>query len=384
MEAHRDGDDMKTRPRQRSYIPWLACILAGGWALFACGPSTWEPVPDPPQHIKYDTVRIEYGEGDDVLDPTESDFEEVQQKLVGETSEIANFTLDTIAGTNKAFYSVLDLVDRLKKFKYTYDRDTLTYTWEGRGKQGNYMRLEVRARAVGSSDGLSGIAEPNPHGDKVDESHTFALFYGTSVDDNELVADGEFERFVGVDAGGRQQGEGILRIYFDNRRLYDSTSPRGVMRIAFRSNNGVRQVRTGFFRTYLNSPEQMLNTVYEYEQFADSQGRFRFFGNQNIDGQSKREFVSVNAAWTRERDGIAAVHATGGNLGDQQMLFRQCWDSELIPTFMVTRPSNPDIEGGSKEDCDPALVDLMLEAPAYVDVPEQDPGIPEPHAKENP
>ena len=79
--AHRDGDDMKTRHRQRSWLPILVCTLAGGWALLACGPGVWEPVPDPPQHIKYDTVRIEYGEGDDRLDPTQEDFEQVQQTV---------------------------------------------------------------------------------------------------------------------------------------------------------------------------------------------------------------------------------------------------------------------------------------------------------------
>jgi len=374
--AHRDGDDMKTRHRQRSWLPILVCTLAGGWALLACGPGVWEPVPDPPQHIKYDTVRIEYGEGDDRLDPTQEDFEQVQQTLVGEQSEIAILTLDTISDTNRAIYSTLDLIDRIKKLPYSYDEDSKTYVWEGRGgKQDNYVRLEVRTRAL----------ETRPRGDNIDQSHTFALYYGLSVSDKELVADGEFERFSnGLETGSRQQGEGILRIYFDNRRLYDNTSPKGVMRIAFRSKNGVRQVRSGLFRTHINSPEQMLNAIYEYEQYADKQGRFRFFGNQNVDGEPKREFVSVNAAWTGARDGIAAVRATGGSLGEQQLLFRQCWDPGSITTFMATRPSNPEFEGGTKEDCDETLRDLELEAPEYKDAPEQDPGIPDPHPRESP
>ena len=51
---------------------------------------------------------------------------------------------------------------------------------------------------------------------------------------------------------------------------------------------------------------------------------------------------------------------------------------------MTTRPSKPEFEGGTKEDCDETLRDLELEAPEYKDAPEQDPGIPDPHPRESP
>lgn len=55
---------------------------------------------------------------------------------------------------------------------------------------------------VGLFDGFFGIVELNLYGDKVDELYIFVFFYGILVDDNELVVDGEFEWFVGVDVGG--------------------------------------------------------------------------------------------------------------------------------------------------------------------------------------
>ena len=67
----------------------------------------------------------------------------------GGAAFVAILTLDTISDTNRAIYSTLDLIDRIKKLPYSYDEDSKTYVWEGRGgKQDNYVRLEVRTRAL--------------------------------------------------------------------------------------------------------------------------------------------------------------------------------------------------------------------------------------------
>ena len=370
---------MTTRLGRYERLFLLVYIAGALWAILACGGGgkNWEPVPDPPQHLEYDTVRIEYGE-DDQLDPGADGMQTVQQPLVGDPSDIASFTLNTIAGTNSAFLSILGLIDAIKEADVTaYNSDTRTFIWEygewGENKD-NWLKLVVVERDT----------EARTNKDQLRESHTFELYFGKSAEDNALVADGEFDLFEGTSTvGERQNGEGILRIYFNNKRLYDQDSPQGIMRIAFRSKNGVRQVRTGFFKTNLNSPDRQLNTIYEYSQFADKRGRFRFFGNTNINEGPRREFVSVNAAWSGDRDGLVAVRATDGNL-DGEFLFRQCWDPELVVTYMETQPSVPELEGGSKEDCAPGLRALMLEAPMYSDAPEQDPGIPNPHPEENP
>ncbi len=47
-----------------------------------------------------------------------------------------------------------------------------------------------------------------------------------------------------------------MRIYFDDLRRYDPDVPYGVMRMAFRSNGSVRQVRIGLFRSFAFSAQR--------------------------------------------------------------------------------------------------------------------------------
>ena len=51
----------------------------------SCGPLVTEPMPDIPETVEYDTVRIEYGD-DDLLEASTA------QMLIGDVSPIANIT----------------------------------------------------------------------------------------------------------------------------------------------------------------------------------------------------------------------------------------------------------------------------------------------------
>lgn len=359
MKPHRHD------PRRLRDALLLTALLVA--ASLGCGPTVWEPQPDIPAHVEYDTVRIEYGE-EDALPETPEGM--VQQALVGDASAIATLTQETVANTNLAIYKQLTFIEEIKQYPPTsFDNEEGWWEWVSLPTAERYTRVRIERVEQLETDDPDAV-----------ERLRYELFHGLSAEDNEKILDGEFTRFERN--GDRQQGFGILRLYFDRLRRYDDTAPRGVMRISFRSNGQVRQVRVGLFRAFQFSGQEALNAIYRYEQLPDGQGRLQYFGRGSINGDREREFLSISSAWTARRAGFASIRATGGSLRLDEMRLAQCWDEEGIVTFSNTDPDVPSLEGGTREDCAPPLRSLDFEPPVYAAPEEADPAIPAAHPDE--
>lgn len=93
----------------------------------ACGPQTIEPVPDIPETVSYDTVRIDYGGEDGVQQAQRGGFDgpvTMAQALVGDPSNMAQLTRGVVFGTNRTIYKVFAFIDVLTKFPARHPSST--------------------------------------------------------------------------------------------------------------------------------------------------------------------------------------------------------------------------------------------------------------------
>lgn len=366
------SSSLLTPPTPRPSTPWLAATI--GVVVFACAlacsPSgdggVWEPEPDIPATVEYDTVKIEYEE--EVLEAMEQRLR--QQAMVGDMSEMAQITRGTADSMNLSVSRVFRLIEEIKKLRPTsFDNDAGFWEWETPEGSEDYVRLVINKRDPAS------IQDP-----MILEAFDYQLFFGVSAQDNRLIYDGDFANFGGERA--TQQGMGIVRIYFDDLRRYDPDVPYGVMRMAFRSNGSVRQVRIGLFRSFAFSAREKLNALYEYTDLPDGTGRMNYIARENITGDQRKELLSISAAWTPEASGYASVRATEGSIPIEEVVYNECWDELGVTTYVEATPDEFAREGGSLQDCPMQLRDLSLDAQVYVEPEEEDPALPDAHPAE--
>jgi hypothetical protein len=319
--------------------------------LPACGPFVTEPMPDIPQTVEYETVRIEYGT-EDLLPAAQ---QPLQQPLVGDQSDIALITRLLVRGTNRAIRDQIALVDAISKFPPSAFTDN-SWTWENAE---GYQRLEL----VRSVDDVQQIS--------------YELFVGETKAAAEVALSGVFTRFESEVEGAKQEGEGILRFNFD----VGDREASGRIAIAFRATKGVRQVRVAFFNFRETADVEPNNALYEYTQLPDATGVFTYAALQDFlkDG-TPLEDVAMTTAWTSDQLGRAVARVEGGSLGVEQILINECWDGVGRVVWSDAEPNLPD-DDGEFEACEMSLQPLELVPPVVV-VPTQDPEIPAPHPAE--
>lgn len=341
--------------------------------LASCGPTTIEPVPDIPQTVAYDTVKIDYAGEDGVAQAEgESDTSSLRTgALVGESSGLAEFTRKTVFGTNEIMYGVFDLIDRITEFPARRPQEG-RWVWETPARAQDYLYLRI---------------------DAVDaDTYAYTMRLGSSAQDSREIFSGWFTPFdTDADNGETgeaadsdtdvQQGEGLLYLDFDALHAYDPSSFEGKMAIAFRSRNDVRQVRVGF-EQFSDGTSEPLNAIYRYVELPSGRGRLVFFGRGDFgDDGGLLEFFSVDAAWTPEREGRVAARVEGGNL-PQPYVVRQCWDTAETIVWEQSQPARPAHDGGAIEACATSLRALTVDPPTYEPPNGRDPDVPGAHPSE--
>lgn len=365
--------DDTLRPKASS-SPQAALLLVSlvvlGVAL-ACG-GTFEPTPDIPEHVEYDTVRIDYGAGDG-LEPMSEGTR--TQELVGEASPLAGLTRETVAFTNNLLADQFKLINDIKANPVTEYTDG-RWIWETREVRKDYARFEIVE-----------IKSPTSQ-EKIVGAYAYLLYIGKSKNDNALVYSAEFYQFDQArQLSNAQQGYGVVRFFFNALRRYDPSAPLGNIRIAFRARNNVRQVRVNFNGIRQRLGDERLRALYQYTQLPDNQGRMTYFGfgDYSNDGEPY-EFLAAQAAWTSNQEGHVAASVSGGSLDESlpnnRLILRECWDMAGITRFARSQPSIPDYEGGQLEDCAIALQTVELSPPQYQATEDVDPELPPAHPQE--
>lgn len=348
----------------------VACLLVClGLLVGSCGPQTIEPVPDIPETVSYDTVKIDYG-GEDGVDAAQTTGAAITrgQALVGDPSQMAKLTRAAVFGTNRTIYRVFALIDVITRFPARRPRAD-RWVWEGRPDQ-NYLYLQI---------------------DAVDDAtFEYSMRWGNDADDNAEVFHGWFHPFEAdasdqQDASAQQdtsaqQGEGVLYLDFDALHTYDPTSAQGRMVIAFRSRHQVRQVRVRFDQ-FRDATAEALDATYRYVELPDGRGQFVFFGRGDFskDG-SPYEFLSVEAAWLDDHQGRVAARVEEGSV-TEPVTVRECWDAAETTVWAQSQPTLPNYDGGSEQQCAAQLRAVNLDAPAYTP-PDADPQVPSAHPAE--
>ena len=353
---------MKTQHELAALAAW--CMT---WCA-SCGVGVINPMPDIPEVVEYDTIRIEYGT-DDGVEATQEDELTRVSALLGERSEIAALTFTAVSNTNRLIYGILARVGEVVVTEPTDYADEV-WIWEAnRPSRGEYVKFSLERLDTIEADGAV-------------DAVRFRLDYGTSRMNSAKIYDGEFYTF-GRDPEGRQRGAGILRFYFDEIHRFDPDSTEGTMKLAFRVNGGVRQIRANLLGVRdANIPPEPIDASYGYLQLPDGYGRLGYlargdaFGRDGVD-----ELSSVDAAWAPDQRGHAAALIRGGSLGEREVDRRQCWDRDQLTTFQLTQPARDD-DGGDESACDPALLGLELEPPGFERPASNDPPIPSRHPLE--
>lgn len=335
-------------------------------ALAACGgpgigPVVTEPMPDIPETVEYDTVRIEYGD-DDLIEADNN----TASMLVGDVSGIAGIAQGFVAGTNIIIATQIAFVEGIMDTRPT-DYDDGVWTWTNLANRGfaeHYFRFRIT---------------------QIDDNDfTYELEIGETRDTLLEVFSGEFrprQRF-----NGRQRGMGILRYNFTNLAEVDPTStPRqGRVVIAFRAIGGVRQVRVASFDLLEAGEIEPGSAQWDYVELADDTGRFRFGAEMDfLNDNAPLEELTIDTVWSRDQAGRALASLTGGSLDINEVLLHECWDEAARTTFA---DATPDLDGvpyedGTEADCDPALLEFDLDPPESA-IPQTDPEIPPPHPDE--
>ncbi|MFW6058401.1 MAG: hypothetical protein ACOC9W_06055 [Persicimonas sp.] len=330
----------------------LTMLAAAG--LLSCGPETTAPMPDIPQTVDYDTVKIDYA-GEDGVEQTDSST--LTQAIVGESSELAGLTRQAVFGTNRTIYRVFELIDAITAFP-PLRRGEDWWEWEGT-PDGNYLFFRIDAVD--------------------DDTLEYTMRWGDSAQDNATIFTGWFRPFEAE--GDPQEGVGVLRIDFDAIHAYDPSSAQGKIVIAFRARNQVRQVRVGYYQLR-EEPAEPLDAIYRYVELPSKRGRLVFFGRGDFAGDGRpHEFLSVQTVWLADRRGRVAARIEEGSF-DQPFTVRQCWDASETVDWAHSQPTLPDYDGGSQDDCAPGLRSLDIEAPTYEPPGDEDPQVPEPHPSE--
>ncbi len=334
-------------------------------ALFAAGcvgPVVTEPMPDIPETVEYETVRIEYGEDDDLVDRRQGLS---PNALVGDPSLVAHLSKTVVRGTNELIRGQLALIDAIvanppsEVTEQSWVWDNGAFIDEG-DERSRFTIEEVE-------DGV----------------YEYHWSVGPGEDELLEIFSGQFSPRVRGDEG--QRGSGVLRFDFDSiRRLRPmEDGPVGLAVVAFRAVGGVRQVRIATL-DFGEPGEERRNRLSEYVQLADGTGRFAFSSRVDFlkDGQPE-ELMTVDAVWNSSREGRSMVRMSGGTLMTNEVLLEECWDAADDVAFADLTPDLPglDYEDGTVEGCAEGLLDYELQ-PGDASPPGTEPEIPDPHPDE--
>lgn len=351
---------LKTTMQMHSRHAILATLVVT--VATGCGPLATEPVPDIPQTVEYETVRIEYGDSD--LIGGTSDTGTIQQALVGDPSAIAAITREVVRGTNRSIRDHFRLIDAVTIYPPTSQSGN-RWVWESqieRPSNVNYTRFVIEELA--------------------DNRYRYLLTGGADEASAGDLFGGEFTSFGRRD--GRQEGYGRIFLDFDAVGEVDPNAEvtGGKVVIAFRSANHVRQVRTGFYEVEQgDGPPQ--SAIFEYTQFANGGGDFTFFSRSDFlkDGEPL-EFLAIRSAWRPDLAGRAVARVSDGSLEVNEVVFRECWDSAEGVVFADSRPDIPNYDDGDAADCPKFLREFDDTPPIYRDPGSDEPDVPGVHPEE--
>lgn len=360
---------------------YVCALTLLGLTATSCGApqDTTNPKPDMPQTVRYDTVRLTYGDRDGIQ--TESKTLRRRQALVGEPSKLAELLQNTIFGTNKAIHQAFELIDTAKQNDVTEHQQS--WIWETR-KDETLVRLEVTS---------------------IDDS-TFKhlLKIGPDSDSLETAVTGRFTSLAPAD--GEQAGQGVLNFHLETLEEAGFGDGRGNVILSFRRKGGVKQIRV-MFRNFRGSfTEQPLHSINKYTELPDGRTRFKFVGLADVvdsdqpgpgnnpgnggngpgnggngPGGPTKERLLVDAAWTDARAGRAALEAKGASVGRPHRV-DQCWNEAQDVVWASSEPQINSQDGGNRDECVSALDEFELEPPKSLEPPEGEPDIPEPHPDE--
>jgi hypothetical protein len=327
----------------------------------SCGGLVTDPMPDIPEQIEYDTVRVNYGEPDAEDGPLGMRG----QALVGSQSGLARTTRDAVRQANELIYAPFALIEQSVQFPPTRYEDE-AWIWET-SRQAPYMRLELRIASAAQQ-----IAN-------AELTTVYTLYYGASATDARPFFEAIFGRFPR--RLGRQQGAGLLRINFDALRAYKQDAPRGDVRIAFRVSGGVRQVAAAYKEVQRAEDIEPLSSEQRYVELPGGQGQLEFAAKDDwLKDGAPLELMIARSRWTRQRAGRIAARLQGGSLALTDLVLEQCWDADSVSVYERSRPMIMDFGGGDEADCARALT--IDQAPDRPRAFNGDPDIPARHPSE--
>lgn len=330
-------------------------LLAAG--LSGCGPIATEPMPDIPQTVDYETVRLEYGE-DDLQGSGHMGM------VVGESSEIAALTRLVISQTNAVLRDHLNVISFVRRFPPTVQQEDL-WIWRSTTASGRHRELLLRRID--------------------DETLEYEFSAGPDLSDLTLFGHGTLLSIEGT--GSEQTGSGILHLDFDAKRSVagqETNFPPGRMALAFRTQADVRQIEVAFFDVVWNEGGQAIDTLYSYVQLPDKSGFFDYHTLADFRQTGPPlEQLSVSVAWEATRAGRAAARIDDGGMVLPSLFVEQCWNTTQVVTYALSTPTIPTYDGGAIDDCAPGLQPLDVIAPDFAVPPEDGPPIPGPHPLED-
>ena len=334
----------------------FAVVFAAG-----CGPMVTEPMPDIPETVEYDTVRIDYGDDDLVAGQALSVH---PRALVGDPSAVAHLSQVLVQGTNRVIRDQLLLVGAVTDLPPT-SWDNGLWVWDN----AEVKQASERFSRFAITEGDGRIEYRWEVGNDADEM--LEIFSGWFA---------PMER-----GGGGQRGTGLVRFDFDNVLAVDPEAdvPQGRAAIAFRAVGGVRQVRVAAYELIQKGKTEPQSSLYDYVQLPDGDGRFRFGTRTDFlhDG-APHELLAVDAAWNEGAEGRASARLTGGSLLINEVLLEECWDAAANVTFADATPNlAPNYEDGTRDACRPEHLALELAPPEFL-IPEGDPVVPSAHPAE--
>ncbi|MEZ4458781.1 MAG: hypothetical protein R3E66_03450 [bacterium] len=264
--------------------------------LLGCGPVVTEPMPDIPQTVEYETVRVEYGTTDLLDAPADAR----QQPLVGEASELALLTQGFVRGTNKAIRDQIQLVERVSADPPTAYADGV-WTWEYASAT-EYFLFQITEGADGG--------------------YSYSFSTGTDASTALVVFDGQFQPREGRLL--RQSGTGILRFHFDNIPQPGPQKASGTISDRVSCDRRRAASRTHFL-DFTEGVEPPLTAAYDYIQLRSGQGRFRYSARQDFKRTaSPMNWWASTALGQRNRLGESR-YASKGAASRSTVLFDECW-----------------------------------------------------------
>lgn len=281
------------------------------------------------------------------------------QELEGQVSMIAGLTADAVISTNVWVFAHIQLMRAISLYPPTLREDNARI-WEGTDK-GNFYRVKIE-RTV-QTDGT--LFTYSFHGRLESEPET-AL---------RPLLDGEILR---TKLGPNPDGNGVVRFYFDNLSHLDPASEtEGTARVAFRKEDGVRQVHNRMVNMVVPEDQSFPEFAeFAYRQNAGGGGELRWFSKGDVkeDGEPY-EFVTAHSAWLPDYSGVGTVVAFGGSIDVDQWNLVECWGTNLRKGYDSFSVPDTTLESGDKETCVMEVEELEI-PPFYETLPDEDPEIP--------